>query len=100
MRKNSLKRIIISLIFIMLVSTTVAYASGSASVTSSLTVGQTGSIKLSAKAPGGFFQGSVSVSDSSIIKLNPKLNVGRYWWFRDRKPFTNHILHRLKARDS
>lgn len=70
MRKNSLKRIIISLIFIMLVSTTVAYASGSASVTSSLTVGQTGSIKLSAKAPGGFFQGSVSVSDSSIIELN------------------------------
>ena len=83
----------------MLVSTTVAYASGSASVTSSLTVGQTGSIKLSAKAPGGFFQGSVSVSDSSIIKLS-KLPIWRILVVQRRKPFRNHILHCLKARDS
>lgn len=70
MKKNNRIRIILCAILILILSTTMVHASGSASVTSSLTVGQTGSITMSAKAPGGGFSGSVSVSDSSIIKLN------------------------------
>ncbi len=71
MKSIKAKRIIIFTVLIMLLSTITVYASsGKASVTSNLTVGQTGSIKLSASAPGGFFQGSVSVADKSVIKVS------------------------------
>ncbi len=71
MKSIKKKKITILVVLMLLLSVSVVYASsGQATVTSNLTVGQKGSIKISAKAPGGFFQGTVSVGDNSVIKVD------------------------------
>lgn len=70
MIKKINKILLVSLMSLMLIPININAASASASVTGTITIGNSGTLSITANAPGGFFQGSISNNNPGVASAN------------------------------